>query len=107
MNEEIERLKKWYEGRLKASEVYIEELKKELRFWQLGTLAVIIGGAFLNTHYPIWHIKFWLELLGYSGVVILSAIIIWLAGGWIYAIFLGIKWIINLGIKWIIKKLSS
>jgi hypothetical protein len=28
MNEGIERLKKWYEGRLKAYEAYIEELKR-------------------------------------------------------------------------------
>jgi hypothetical protein len=92
MSEEIERLKKWYEGKLKACEEYIKKLE-----W--GIVAVILGGALLNTHYPIWHVKFWLELIGYSGVVIVSAIIIWLAGGWIYAIFLGIKWII--------KKISS
>jgi len=95
MNEEIERLKKWYEGRLKTYEAYIEELKKEIRFWQLGILAIILGGAFLNTHYPIWHIKFWLELIIYFGTLILSAIFIWWMGSLIYAIFLGIKWIIK------------
>ena len=77
----------------KKGKAYIEELEKETKFLKLAVIALIIGGAFLNTSYPVWHIKFWLELFVNSVMVILAALIVYLIGGWFYFIFLGIKWI--------------
>jgi hypothetical protein len=77
----------------KEGKVNIEELEKETKFLKLAVIALIIGGAFLNTDYPVWHIKFWLELFVNSAMVVLSALIVYLIGGWFYFIFLRIKWI--------------
>jgi len=77
----------------KALKAYIGELEKERKFLRLAVIALIIGGGFLNTHYPIWHVKFWLELFINSGALILSALFVYLISTWFYFIFLGIAWI--------------
>jgi hypothetical protein len=51
----------------KALKTYIGKLEKETKFLKLAVISLIVGGAFLNIHYPIWHIKFWLELFINSG----------------------------------------
>jgi cation transport ATPase len=83
----------------KRGKAYIEELEKERKFLRLAVVALIIGGAFLNTYDPIWHIKFWLELFVNSVMVVLLALIVYLVGAWFYSIFLGIKWIWKKKIK--------
>jgi hypothetical protein len=89
-----EKIEKEFESiERKTSKAYIGELEKETKFLRLAVIALIIGGGFLNTHYPIWHIKFWLELFINSAALILSALFVYLIGAWFYFIFLGITWV--------------
>jgi len=54
----------------------IEELEKEKKEYEKIIIALIIAGGILSTSYPIWNIKFWMEFLVNTGILILFAVIV-------------------------------